>query len=296
MIGVLCQGGMCNQMFQMAFGYVTSKKLNTPYFAYNPKSLKYFELEHNFEKNNRSVMMKYIFINLFRKSKLVSKRSDYKEVKWWFMDWGVAKNVCVWDNSLDSNNYLLTNLKDNTYYEGYFQSEEYYEKYADDIKKLFAIKPEYLSVFLETKQYMKTKKNIALHIRRKDYLQHGDNRIGGSDITLPMSYYRNCLGQIKDIEQYNIIFVSDDIEFVKQEFGNADNYYFENNDEITDFQILKEAEIVIIANSSFSWWAAWLNDNANKIVYAPEYFLGFKVKKYYPAGIKVKDWNWIKTE
>jgi hypothetical protein len=90
-----------------------------------------------------------------------------------------------------------------------------------------------------------------------------------------------------------VVFVSDDIEFAKKTFGLNTNYYFEQNDEITDFQILLNAQELVIANSSFSWWAAWLNRQNNKVVYAPKYYLGFKVNKYYPAGINVNDWNWI---
>jgi hypothetical protein len=98
---------------------------------------------------------------------------------------------------------------------------------------------------------------------------------------------------IPDIDDYNVLFVSDDIAFAKKEFGTKENYFFENNEEIIDFQILLNADILIIANSTFSWWAAWLNNKAGKVIYAPNYFLGFKVKKFSPAGIKVDSWNWI---
>jgi hypothetical protein len=117
--------------------------------------------------------------------------------------------------------------------------------------------------------------------------------LGGYNMTLPTAYYHRCLSLMEEIDGYTVIFISDDIEFVKAEFGEKSNYVFECNDEITDFQLLLHADVVITANSTFSWWAAWLNQKKNKRIFAPNYFLGFKVNQYYPAGIYVEEWQWI---
>ena len=87
--------------------------------------------------------------------------------------------------------------------------------------------------------------------------------------------------------------IGDDTEFLKKKFSSNTHFLFEKNDEITDFQILMNANIVISSNSSFAWWGCFLNRRQNKKVFAPKYWLGFKVKQEYPVGIMVKDWEWI---
>lgn len=293
MIGVLAEGRLGNQMFQFAFAYAASKKLNTSFFIYKHNSLHYFDLYENLKKENNKNISLFILQNIFKNSRKPYALRPLRTPIDNLLNWAVNKNVCTWGNTIDENNYLLTKIEDNVFYDGFFQSEEYFSQCKEDIKKLFEIREEYRKPFIDNKKHLFDKKTIVLHLRRGDYLTHGGGEIGGTDISLPISYYKNCLSLIKNIEQYNVIFVSDDIEFVKKEFGNNTNYFYESNDEITDFQILLNADIVIIANSSFSWWAAWLNKKVDKVIYAPNYFVGFKVKKFYPAGIKVNTWNWI---
>ncbi len=289
MIGVLSQGRLGNQMFQLAFAFVTGKKLEAPFFIYKANSLHYFELFHDFETINENRIKAYISTNFWQKSRASMFKDGYKA-------WGVNKNVKVWNNLIGSEKYLLEKLEDNCLYDGYFQSEEYYTDFKEEIRELFKIKVEHENSFKSVKDKLFAKKVVAVHIRRTDYVNYGDESLGGTDLTLPVSFYKRSLALIENIENYNVVFVSDDIDFVKKQFGEKSNYFFESNSEIVDFQILLHAHIVVIANSSFSWWAAWLNRNENKIVYAPNYFSGFKIKKFYPSGIKVKDWNWIDVE
>lgn len=296
MIGVLARGQMGNQMFQYAFGYAAGKKLNKKFFIYGYDSLHYFKLHEDLRRNNNLRIMSYALNNLFKKIRFNFSMSCLKNPLHYFSNWAIKKNVFEWTNSFDEKNYFLSDTKDNTLYQGFFQSEKYFENYKEDVKNLFKIRERYRLPFLKNKTRLFDRKTIAVHLRRKDYLRYGNEELGGIDMTLPANYYKKCLRIISDANDCNVIFVSDDIEFAKKEFGVKENYFFENNDEITDFQILLNADILIIANSTFSWWTAWLNDKKEKVVYAPNYFLGFKVKKFYPAGIKVDDWNWIDVD
>jgi len=90
--------------------------------------------------------------------------------------------------------------------------------------------------------------------------------------------------------------VSDDIDFARTEFTHIPNSEFSQSDMITDFQIIMNADVSILSNSSFAWWAAYLNPKKNKIIYCPQYWLGFKVKKEYPENIIPTAWNQIKVE
>lgn len=134
-----------------------------------------------------------------------------------------------------------------------------------------------------------------VHIRRTDYLFFGKESLGGKNMCLPDGYFINCLNKIKNINDYLIIFISDDIIYARKRFSNM--YFkaqFESNDEIIDFQLLMYADVLVISNSTFAWWAAYLNQKPNKIVYAPKYWLGFKKKIEYPVNILHP--NWIVVE
>jgi len=295
MIGVLAQGRLGNQMFQLAFAYAAAKKLNTDFFIIQPDSLCYFVFFEDLIKKSNKNLRKFKFRNFFKKSNIPFSIGGLKQPVSYFSNRMLQKNIVEWNNTIDENNYFLKIISDNKLYKGFFQSEEYFKDFRNDVVKLFAVKPEFKNNFLTNKKYLTQKEYIAVHIRRTDYIEFGGEELGGYNMTLPVTYYKKCLSLITDLNKYNVVFVSDDLEFVKKKFGNSDSFFFEKNDEITDFQILLNAKKIIIANSSFSWWAAWLNTDPEKIIYAPEYYLGFKVNKYYPAGIKVHSWNWINT-
>jgi hypothetical protein len=60
-----------------------------------------------------------------------------------------------------------------------------------------------------------------------------------------------------------------------------------------DFQHLLNADVCIISNSTFSWWGAWLNNKPTKVIYAPKYFMGWRIKKEIPDHIYPIDWTLI---
>lgn len=293
MIGVLTHGRLGNQMFQYAFGYVAAKKLKTSFFIYKPDSLHYFKLNGQYDPYNNSICNQYIKKKLFKKSTVQFSGLRLKYLKTDLKLWAIKKDLFSWPNMLEGTDPILSGMKDDIVYDGYFQSDQYFKGYESEIKKMFTLKDQVTKDFIQRKGDFLKKKYVAVHLRRTDYLNHGGDELGGYDMTLSVAYYKRCLEKIKDIHEYDVVFVSDDIDFVKKEFGEQPNYYFERNDEITDFQLLLHADQLIIANSTFSWWAAWLNNKTGLKVFAPNYFLGFKVKRFYPAGIKVEAWDWV---
>ena len=132
-------------------------------------------------------------------------------------------------------------------------------------------------------------KTVVVHIRRTDYMNYGERR--KRDISLPMGYFKERLNAIKNLDQYKVIFVSDDVAHVKQVFPAQENFIFSNNDEITDFQIIQHADIAIISNSTFAWWASYLSPKNNQ-VYAPKNWFGFKIGREHPRGIMTNKFIW----
>jgi hypothetical protein len=113
----------------------------------------------------------------------------------------------------------------------------------------------------------KIKKTIAIHIRRGDY--------SGSGNELPFAYYQNAINYIVNNVQGELLFFifSDDLQYVKENFILPKQTVFVNEDRsLEDFEeliVMSKCQHFIIANSSFSWWAAWLADNPDKLVCTP---------------------------
>lgn len=267
MIQIRLKDRLGNQMFQYAFAYASSKKLNTGFrldtSSHSTSLVKYFKLR----KRERLL---YHFCPV--KKKLPS----------------------FYQTGNDIPKTVLSNISNQLYYDGYFQSEKYFRKNANQIKNLFTLKPIHVKAF--QKQFgvlYKNSKILVIHVRRSDYLNHGNVALGGKDITLPMQYYLNCLKNA-DYSDYQKIVISDDLDFANTNFSQLPNTIVTHNPEIIDFQLIMNADVVFTANSSFSWWGAWLNQKPNKVIYAPNYWFGFKTKNEYPKEI-IPD-SWIKID
>lgn len=270
MICVRIQGRLGNQMFQYAFGYALSKKLNTKFYLDETNSsaseLKSFFALNNYPKSFY-IKLYEVYTKIFNKNKKIIEVSH-------------------------GDPFSSFKIDKNGFYKGYFQSEYYFQKYIEQVKSEFKIKSAHIISVRNYLNIQNTKPLIAIHVRRTDYIQHGSESLGGENLTLPMAYYKNSLGKIETLEKYNLVFITDDENYVLDNFKNFNPIISSSKSPIIDFQVLLEAEIVIVANSSFSWWGAFLNNKARRIM-APKYWLGFKIKNDYPPNIIPSNWEKI---
>ena len=162
--------------------------------------------------------------------------------------------------------------------EGYFQSEKYFAH----CKKLVLAQLElnYKHQNTVNELYSEINPNnletIAIHVRRGDYVTNaGTNEYHG---VLPLTYYENAIevanSSRKLLNQPLFVVFSDDIEWCKQYFKSEllNIHFMEQNGAVIDLFLMAKCDHQIIANSSYSWWAAWINQNPDKIVIAPEYW------------------------
>jgi hypothetical protein len=151
--------------------------------------------------------------------------------------------------------------------QGYFQTEKYFKHIEDEIREDFTFKDEILK---PCKEMISSVENpVALHVRRTDYLTNSENHFN-----LSLDYYSAALKHFDD--DRNVIVFSDDPQWCKQQELFSDDRFLvsENTDNRVDLCLMTLCDDFIIANSSYSWWGAWLSTNKNKKVISPFQWFG----------------------
>jgi hypothetical protein len=254
MITSYLQGGLGNQMFQMAAAYSLSLKLN---------------VECTFDFNSSFVSTQGHKANRY-KDNLFKKIND-KQLN--------PQSFKIYREPEFKYNELP--LIDNLYLIGNFQSEKYFHDNKNEVIELFNFEQE---IHDKTKEFIINKigdtKLTAIHVRRGDYLMKPQFHPA-----CDMDYYQKAM-DIIDAEKY--IIISDDIEWCKNNFLGDKFIFSPFTNEIEDLYLLMNCNNHIIANSSFSWWGAYLCEKDNKVV-SPKTWFG-------PQGpqdtedIYIKDW------
>jgi hypothetical protein len=236
MIIVKIQGGLANQMFQYAFGKSLSLKYKIPLYLdlsfYDYQSFRTFELDK--------------FPNIS------SQEKRFEEGQYYIRD----------QNSFKKNKLV----KGNSYFfDGYWQSEQYFKPYKTEILKSFAPPAEIKDTIEKKYGHLLNHLTVSMHIRRTDYL----NSPNGFHVVQPASYYEKAIRLITGMykkAKYKTLVFSDDLDWCKKNLQLPDLHFVENNTALTDLYLMSFCNHNIIANSSFSWWAAWLNINRTSVM------------------------------
>ena len=267
MIVVKLKGGLGNQLFQYAMGRVLAKKNGVPF----KMDISFFE---NYEWHEYSLDPFSIQKNIATKKEVEKLNSSnigfLGKIKKRIL--GAGKPVVYNENSLAYNADYL-NISDPAYLDGYWQCEKYFESEAELIQKEFrvAIPPSKLNADLLQK--IKTTEAISLHIRRGNYVNVDVvNKVHG---TCSMEYYEQAIKLVAEKSKQPCFYIfSDDIPWAKENLLMPyDHVFVDINDDKTDYEdmrLMYNCRHSILANSTFSWWGAWLNNNPGKIVIAPK--------------------------
>lgn len=177
---------------------------------------------------------------------------------------------------------------------GYFQSEKYFKRIESVIRKEFVLREDPSVACNELADGIINNANsVSIHFRRGNYITNqGINKIFGVP---PLKYYYSAVEKIVKVAKDPCFYVfSNDIEWVKNNFKLAYPTIYVTNPLIKDHEevvLMSKCRYNIIANSSFSWWGAWLNNNPDKIVVAPARW--FVWKSITPKDILPS--NWLKV-
>ena len=194
-----------------------------------------------------------------------------------------ATNCDVFKQSGFEYSPISYKFENNLYLEGHFQSEKYFSHNRNRIVELFRI-CENDKKYIDSKYGELLKQNtVSLHIRRGDYLLSEDHHP-----ICDIEYYKNAINQFNNDEVFLIF--SDDIDYAKKTFTEKKYTVIENEKDYIDLYLMTMCKNNIIANSSFSWWGAWLNENINKKVIAPKKWFGEALKENNIKDLIPKNW------
>lgn len=280
-------GGFGNQLFCYSFGYALAKKKNAELIidtsTQDNKLTRNLELmklniqfDHRISYKYKSSFFERAVFNKIRKLKAIGFSTKiYNE-----------SNPTTFENSVFA-------IRRNTYFKGNWQSEKYFLDYRLELLKILTPKEERNISFRNICCEIKNCNSVAVHIRRGDYVEIG--------CQLSMSYYDSAISliQAKMPNETIVLYVfSDDIDFCKEYFSKKREFdnkgikicypHYESDDyTLDDLFLMSNCKHMIMANSSYSWWASWLNQHEGKIVICPE--LGIWKGDFYPA-------KWIKIQ
>ena len=283
-------GGLGNQMFQYAAGRALSLQLQQDYYLDITDLQRYqlhqgYQLERIFEGEfkvaaDESVraILGYQGTPFFRKI-LIRKPFKYLRSRSY-----VVQPVFGYWNQFDQ-------LGGDIYLHGYWQSEKYFKKYLDVIRRDFAFK-ETLSAANQCVRHQIMNTNaVSLHIRRGDYVTNASaNKMHG---VCPLEYYQQAVDEILNRVRNPFFYIfSNDPTWVKKNLRlGAEHTCIDHNhgeESYNDMRLMSICKHHIIANSSFSWWGAWLNVNPEKIVIAPRQW--FATDQFETIDLLPTDW------
>lgn len=275
-------GGLGNQMFQYVLFlklqklYKDDVKMDIDYYikadCHNGFELdKIFNIQRNFSNSKEAYYAGKNNVKAFSKNFIL--RLYYK----WYYKWQLSKYAFS-KATTEGVNVYFEEVYDPRwqYYSGYWQNVGYFNGIEDKIKNAFRF-PE-----LDDKNKMLTKmmgetQSVSLHIRRGDYLLAKNSFLQN---ICTDEYYKNAIKYMEDhVENPHFFVFSNDIDWCKNSLCLPRVTFVEGNEGVNsykDMQLMSMCKNNIIANSSFSWWGAWLNDNKDKIICAPNKWYSVK--------------------
>jgi hypothetical protein len=275
MILVEIRGGLGNQMFLYAVGRRIALEHQMPLLLdltwFDSQELRSYRLSHF---NIQAEVATLSLVDQFR-----SRRLDHRMVRFLRRLTTDRYRYEMIREDLNLRYHCdpsILNAKGNLYLRGYFQHPDYFAPITDQLYKEMTIVTSPTPQNREMLNQIHDVNSVSLHIRRGDFVSdEATNRTHG---ILPMHYYTSAISKIAERVQNPHFFIfSDDMNWVEQNLKlNYSMTRVRQNSADTDFEDLRlmmSCKHQIIANSSFSWWGAWLNTHNEKIVIAPSWWL-----------------------
>lgn len=293
-------GGLGNQMYQYAFARKLQKLYGDPIccdvskFAYKDSSAtkRPFALD-NFMLTDNLTVGAYTFRRLMckTKQKLYKSEKDYDKL--------ARKGLFIPTSYMDY--YPAQNcLSKNKYVKGLFQSHRCFDDIKDILRTEFVLKEKASVLVRELQDEIEEVNSVCVHWRRGDYLEAQYAHLNICDL----DYYKRAMDAALKELQNPIFYIftnsSADANYIKDNYNFPYSVKYINlelkdtyHSDIDDFCLMKSCRHFIISNSTFSWWAQYLNDNSKKLVYAPSIWMRSDIDT---SELYQTDWKIIDVE
>jgi hypothetical protein len=281
------KGGLGNQLFQYATARCLSVRNRTSQLLFNTDNYRIDAFGRDFGLTNFRVKGRVIHSGLAKK--IFQKGTKYNKIVSLLPLYSGIEEEGLRLHRFPTRLRLLSSLS------GYWQSEYYFK----EIRELLVeeVVPRQIPPFpgwMEgsgSDEWVAGSETVAVHIRRTDYLV--ENGFG----SLPVRYYQEAIESIRSrVERPVFVFFSDDLDWCRGHFRESGFRFCDDRDWQADYLqlfLMSRCKHQIIANSSFSWWGAWLNANPDRCVIRPERpFLddSLRYESYYPS-----DWTALRN-
>jgi hypothetical protein len=261
-------GGLGNQLFQYAIARAIAKKsglilkLDTSFFSdykWHVYSLNPFNIIHDYiDEEELKEFLQHRESYLQKLKRKIGFKYSLPE---------------IYEEKTPNFDKNVLEINKSTYLKGYWQTEKYFKEIESDIKSDFSIKIPATAENVMLKANIDANNSVSLHVRRGNYVtEKVFNEFHG---TCSLDYYKKAIEYIgTKVANPRFYVFSNDIPWCRKELQiDADFYFVDINDDKTDYEdlrLLQSCQHHIIANSTFSWWGAWLCENPDKIVIAPK--------------------------
>ena len=279
MVVVKISGGHGNQLFQYSFGQYLAKLLKTKVLYdiqtnkilndFTPRGfgLSSFDIKLEIATQDEIKSLKYFTNGFFERI----ERMIALKFPFYFNTYYVESSL----HKIIS----YRKIKDNCYYEGYWQTYNYLSINETELRREISIKTNLSKENDDLKKMIINSDSISIHIRRGDYISIKKN----NDVfeICSMEYYESAIRYIEKTHDCKLCFYvfSDDIEWARKNFKGDKFRFISGNQPADDIYLMSLCKHNIIANSTFSWWAAWLNSYSDKIVISPKLWYVGKLNK-----------------
>lgn len=272
MLVVNVLGGLGNQMFQYAVGRALALRLNRP-LKLDVSDFRNYRLHNGFE-----------LTRVFSDAMDLATREDMREVLGW-QSAAVVRRILLRPRmaGLRNANFILephfhhwpgiNAVPAKAYLIGYWQSEKYFKDFESDIRTRFTFRSPLSDSQKMLVDDIVNTNAVSVHVRRGDYV--GSKKTNAVHGVCSIEYYKAAFQYFQERLVKPIFYIfSDDMEWVRGNISSvAEMRYVDGNlglDSHCDMRLMSLCKHHIIANSSFSWWGAWLNPYPDKMVVAPK--------------------------
>ena len=282
-IRIKLSGGLGNQMFQFATGYAVARKNNVDLSL----DLKRF----NHQADHNGFQLQDVF-EIYSKVDFLNNPVNFRFIN--FKE--ILNKIGIGYHKFKEPHFHyaheIHSIPKHSLLNGYWQSELYFKNYSQEIRKIFSFCNKLEKKNLLIANDISKNNSISIHVRRGDYLLKQNNNLY-ADLS---EYYNKAIkDSVKCFNDPKFFIFTDDPLWVNDNFnvGFSHTIVDVNNGSKSffDMHLMSLCKANIIANSSFSWWGAWLNNNKNKIIYTPKNW--FKNKSICTDNLIPNTWKII---